>query len=368
MSGRAALAALLFAVGACAPPGAYPPPGGGGIGASELEREHFRLRKLAEKKHEEYQRRVERVARRLLQRLPGDPQIQFVIVSDPQINAGATFGQVAVTTGLLEFARTDDELAMVLGHELAHVTEGHVTKGMLGSLALSILAIVVETQAPGLGNTAGGVGQLFLNRYTQGQERVADTVGIRYAYESGYDPTAAADVQERLAVQVPQTMTAGFFDTHPSSVERMIAARKQAGELLARGSPPGREEVLAAERNDRLRETALDPAADAEEASPPEASASYRPERRRSEASAAEGCRRADTYRRRAEESREASEREELYRRAIRYCPEHAEAHAGLALLLSERGDSDEARRAARRALELDPDNPRAREALERSR
>ncbi|MGH7856096.1 MAG: M48 family metalloprotease, partial [Candidatus Binatia bacterium] len=319
---------------------------------------------------QEYERRVERVARRLLQHVPGDPKIQFVIVPDPQINAGATFGQVAVTTGLLEFARTDDELAMVLGHELAHITEGHVTKGVLGSLALNILAIVVESQAPGLGNAAGGVGQLFLNRYTQGQERVADSVGLRYAYESGYDPRAAGDVQERLAVQVPQTMTAGFFDTHPSSVERMIATRKQAEELLAQGPPPGREEVLALEMSDRLRETERA----SEEAAPSSgARSSYRPERSRPLAgrggsSGGEACRRAETYRQRAEDARDPEESEDLYRRAIRFCPDLPDAHGGLALVLSEQGEPEEARREARRALELDPDNPRAREALERLR
>ena len=46
------------------------------------------------------------------------------------MNAGATFGLIMVTTGMLHFARTDDELAAVLGHELGHHTQSHISKGL----------------------------------------------------------------------------------------------------------------------------------------------------------------------------------------------------------------------------------------------
>jgi len=359
------LACLLALTTACVmppprPAGAYP--GGALYGDEELDREGSRLRRLAEERYEGYQQRVERVGRRLLEQMPNPPRVQFVIDGRSRdINAGATFGQVIVTAGLLDFARNDDELAAVLSHELAHLTQGHVTRGVIGSLAVNILAIVVETQAPGLGNTAGGLGQLALNRYTQSQERAADRVGIEAMYGAGYDPRAAADVQERLAVEVPQTMTAGFFDTHPSSVERMVTARKQADQLLARGDPPGRQEVLALERRglDRRPDRGLDPdGGEAFDDGADDSGFAYRAKPRPAAAAPAADtsleCRRADTYRQRADEASNAADRESLYRRALRYCPTLAAAREGLADVLREQGRRDEASEEMRRAPEIE--------------
>jgi predicted Zn-dependent protease len=272
----------------------------------------------------EHKERIERVGQRLLDTIPSHPNVQFIVVNgDPSINAGATFGQVAVTSGMLDFIESDDEMAIVLGHELAHVTEGHVMKGAIGGLALNVLAIVLETQAPGAGQAAGGVGQLFLNHYTQTQEREADDVGLRYAYQAGYDPRAAVDVQERLAVQVPQSMSAGYFDTHPSSVERAVAAREEARELLAQGDPPGRSEVLALERADqRTRQASRSNAGTASSGSSFGASPSGRiAAPAPSGAVDSEDCRRAAVYAEMARDARDPEERQQLERRAARYCP-----------------------------------------------
>ncbi|MGH7898453.1 MAG: M48 family metallopeptidase [Candidatus Binatia bacterium] len=298
-----------------------------------------RLHERALAHHQEQVRRVERVGRRLLETIPSHPKVQFVIVNgDQSVNAGATFGQVAVTSGMLKFAETDDELAVVLGHELAHITEGHVMKGVMSGLALNVLAIVLETQVPGAGRAAGGIGQLFLNRYSQGQEHGADEVGLRYAYEAGYDPRAATDVHERLAVEVPQSMASGYFNSHPSSVERAVTTRTRAEELMARGEPPGRAEVLAMERADRAelrrarsrsiesRDLDADENAEARDLS-------FRTEpktRPPPEEPSSEDCRRASVYAEMAKNARDHSERQDLYRRALRYCPTLEEAAAEL--------------------------------------
>jgi predicted Zn-dependent protease len=186
------------------------------------------------------------------------------------------------------------------------------------------LAIVLETQAPGAGQAAGGIGQLFLNHYTQTQERAADEVGIRYAYGAGYDPRAAVDVQERLAVQVPQSMSAGYFDTHPSSVERAVAAREEARELLAQGEPPGRSEALALERSDQRLAPA--PRSRAKGASSPSSFGASSPTARAAApdpvgAADTEDCRRAAVYAEMARDARDPEERQQLVRRAARYCP-----------------------------------------------
>ncbi len=319
----------------------------------EYSREASRLRGLAEQRHEDQRVRVERVARRLLAAMKDPPEVQFVVIpGDPSVNAGATFGQIGVTAGLLDFVEDDDELAMVLSHELAHITEGHVTKGVIGGVALTVLAVLADTQVPGAGQAVGGIGQLFLNRFTQGQERAADDVGLRLAYAAGYDPRAAATVQERLAVEVPQTMAEGYFNTHPSSVERAMTAKKLANELLAAGPPPGREGVLAEMRVAERRARRPPPARgepgyrseralpDADDESGGYAIGGSAPvERRRvDEAPTArrqasrtdnepvettsDDCSRARVYRDMAADADDKVEREALLRRAQRVCPE----------------------------------------------
>lgn len=340
---RVAPFALCFALGGClAPPPSGPrsslPPPQASAGGS-YEAEYRRLQRLAEERLEMQRARVERVARNLLAAMPDPPRVQFVVVpGDPSVNAGATFGQVAVTAGMLKFVESDDELAVVLGHELAHITEGHVTKGVIGGVALSVLAILADVKAPGAGQAVGGIGQLFLNRFTQGQERDADEVGIAYAYRAGYDPRAAVSVQEKLAVEVPQTMAAGYFDTHPSSVERAMNAKRRADELLAGGDPPGRERVLAEIRSaERLERDLAGEVPDdggyaigsgARSAPPPRSPEPADFEPPDSEPSFAEteavgddACARARVYREMASDAVDPAEREALLERARRACP-----------------------------------------------
>ena len=298
-----------------------------------MAQESHRLQQRAESHLAEQKRRVERVGKRLLETIPGHPNVQFVVVNgDPSINAGATFGQVAITSGMLNFIQSDDEMAVVLGHELAHIEQGHVLKGTVSSLALGILSTVLEARVPGAGRAAGGVGQLFLNHYTQTQEREADEVGLRYAYAAGYDPRVAVGLQERMAVEVPQSMSAGYFDTHPSSVERAVAARHEAEELLAGGEPPGRAEVLALERADEgaLRARRESASAVAGGALQHTAGGAPRPSDSSAAGVSPDGCRRASVYVDMARDSHDAAEREDLYRRALRYCPTLAEARSGL--------------------------------------
>jgi len=338
---------LLALLSACAlPPATSPRPSSSrarsALGDQDLASESQVLRERARAHFEEQKRRVERVGQRLLAAIPDHPKVQFVIVNgDPSINAGATFGQVAITSGMLNFIRSDDEMAVVLGHELAHIEQGHVLKGAVGSLALNVLAIVLEARAPGAGQAAGGIGQMFMNHYTQTQEREADEVGLRYAYAAGYDPRAAVDVQERMAVEVPESMSAGYFDTHPSSVERAVSARREAEELLAQGDPPGREGVLARERSDEhLHEASTsrhhpDSSARSSHATPPDAST----DERRASAVDGEDCRRAAVYAEMARDARDPAEKAELRRRAQRYCPTLADGGAD-----SRGGDDDDLR------------------------
>jgi hypothetical protein len=120
--------------------------------------------------------RLRRASQRVLFAIPNPPKIEWLVFDDPSINAGATFGEIVVSTGMLRFVRSDDELALILGHELAHITQGHVSQGAMNTSLLGLGSQVVNAIYPGIGLLTGQVGQLFLNRYNQDQERAADVV------------------------------------------------------------------------------------------------------------------------------------------------------------------------------------------------
>lgn len=276
---------------------------------------------------------LDRVSRRLLQAIPDRPQVKFSLVANENsINAGATFGQIMVTEGMMRFVRSDDELAMILGHELAHITQGHVTRGAFSNMALGIGAVIADVLVPNSGQLAGAVGQLFLNRYNQSQEREADEVGLRYAFEAGFDPSAGPQVMERMARDVPQTASGGFFSSHPGSIERAEALRREAAQLSG-----GQEEHRLA-REESVRHAVL----------------------QRDE----EACQRAKTYFYRAKDMQDLNEKVFLYQRGLRMCPQSPRAHSELADAYIGLGETRDAMEELREVLHYDPDHPGARERL----
>jgi len=219
---------------ACGRPVYHPPP-------AEVQLERDRLTARSQEYYAQQKERVERVGKRLLAQVPNPPNIDFLVLEGQhQVNAGATFGQVVVTMGMLHFMRTDDELAVVLSHEIGHHTQGHITKGLatgvVTSVAATAAAVVVGSVAPGTGPIAGNLIQGLANHFNQDQELEADAVGLEYVAAAGYDPSVAVEVFERMAVEVPQTLTAEFFSTHPSTPERVLAARKIVDSLRASGA------------------------------------------------------------------------------------------------------------------------------------
>jgi Zn-dependent protease with chaperone function len=222
---------LIFVLTACGPTVYRPSP-------EEVQQEQERLTARSKEYYRQQKERVERIGKQLLAQIPNPPKVEFVVVEgNQQVNAGATFGQIMVTSGMLHFARTDDELAAVLGHELGHHTQEHIQEalasGIITVVAATAAAMAIDSVAPGVGRIAGGLIQGVASHANQNKEFEADEVGLRYAAAAGYNPQAAVDVFERLAIEVPQTLTAEFFTSHPSSPERLLAARKIADSLIA---------------------------------------------------------------------------------------------------------------------------------------
>ncbi len=133
--------------------------------------------------------------------------------SSAAINAYANGQQITVTTGMLDFVETDSELAVIIGHELAHNTLGHIRK-IVGNLILSG----------------------FNTRYTRPFESEADYVGLYYTDRAGFDIDNVEDIWRRLARISTKSITRA--KSHPTYSNRYLilaATRKEIENKRASG-------------------------------------------------------------------------------------------------------------------------------------
>jgi predicted Zn-dependent protease len=163
-----------------------------------------------------------------------DADWEFVVFDVPQINAFAMAGgKVGVFSGLFKIANTDDELASVIAHEIAHVTAKHVheklsrelavstvgTVGMIGGVAGGVSGLTVSALSEVYGLTTGIGGFAF----DRAKEKEADYVGLMYMARAGYDPQAAIRVLEALDAQsAKDPVQPALVSTHPSHPERIL--------------------------------------------------------------------------------------------------------------------------------------------------
>jgi hypothetical protein len=169
--------------------------------------------------------------------------VVFRMVDEQEVNAGAGPNIIAVTYGLMRFVKSDDELAVVLGHELAHIARGHHLKGsgigLISMLAGLAAGLGADKISPGSGDVVmRSISGVFNARFSQDFEREADYFGLQYVHNAGFNIEAGIDVWERFAIEVPQSMTRSFFSTHPSSPERMVRLKRIVQELRSSSGEP----------------------------------------------------------------------------------------------------------------------------------
>jgi predicted Zn-dependent protease len=182
----------------------------------------------------EVERYIDRIGRRILTATgPQSFDYRFFVVEDSQLNAFAVpGGSIYVYTGLIERAKTTDELAGVLGHEITHIKGHHMARSS-GPDAISILSLLsmVALARTGSGAQAAGmVGQAVAATrqlaYSRQLEMEADTLGTRYMAAAGYDPKGTIAFlkildQERALnpIDVP-----AYVLSHPITQERVANA------------------------------------------------------------------------------------------------------------------------------------------------
>ena len=177
----------------------------------------------------------------------GDYDFTFFVIDDPRINAFALpGGYIGVHTGLIDATRSEDELAGVLAHEIAHVTQRHIARAIHASSRQSLLTTALMLGALILGAAGGdsqavqagmavaqGTAAQQQTNFTRHNEYEADRIGIGALSAAGFDPHGMGsffEVMSRQQLSAPDERLPEFLRTHPVSTARVAEARARARE------------------------------------------------------------------------------------------------------------------------------------------
>ncbi|PSV79157.1 hypothetical protein CTM94_16965 [Photobacterium leiognathi] len=185
----------------------------------------------------------------------------FFLIQNPEINAFAFFGgYVAIHSGLFLHAKTESELASVMAHEIAHVTQRHLarkmeadakktplsTAALIGSLLLTIAA--PEAGIAAIHATTAANIQGHIN-FTRSNEKEADRIGIKTLAKAGFDAHAMPRFFGRLADQYRYTSKLpAMLLTHPLPESRVTDSRMRARNYPTVILPPSERYLLARSR------------------------------------------------------------------------------------------------------------------------
>lgn len=154
-------------------------------------------------------------------------QWQVALIRSPDINAFCMpGGKIAFYTGILDTLRlTDDEVAMVMGHEMAHALREHARERLAKTQATN-LGVRLGAQLLGLGdlgNAAASLGaQLLTLKFSRSDETDADLVGLELAARAGYQPDASVSLWQKMGkASGSQQAGLAFLSTHPSGPDRI---------------------------------------------------------------------------------------------------------------------------------------------------
>ncbi|MEJ2248022.1 MAG: M48 family metalloprotease [Acidobacteriota bacterium] len=163
-----------------------------------------------------------------------DAKVPFHIkvVDSDEVNAFAfPGGYFYVNKGLILEAENESELAGVMAHEISHVTARHATARMSKGQILQIMSIPAlfvggYWAQMGIQNALGLGINLELMGITRESEREADQLGIQYLWNTGYDPNGFVTFFEKMKKEEKNkpSRLAGWFRTHPSTDDRIVAA------------------------------------------------------------------------------------------------------------------------------------------------
>ncbi len=191
---------------------------------------------------------VNRVAQNVARNSDLKIPLTVKVIDSPELNAFALPGGfLYVNTGLILAAEEEDQVAGVIGHEIAHVACRHwanqMTKMMMAQYAMIPLIFVPMSYPIYMGVMEAymqGVPLAFL-KFNRGAEAEADYLGIQYMYKAGYDPNSYVAFFGKIMEEerrVPGSMPSVFMD-HPPTGDRIIKCEEEIKQIL-----PQREQYL----------------------------------------------------------------------------------------------------------------------------
>ena len=195
-------------------------------------------------KNPAYNRRVRNVGRRIA-RVANRPDFnwQYYVIDSKKANAFVLpGGKIFVYSGLFKYARTDAELAAVIGHEVAHALRSHGIEGAQREQKAALVGILLQV---GLGvagidpNVASTVNQAYgygakygyIHPYSREKETEADSIGLMLMAQAGYDPRAAITFWQKFAKvggHMPE-----FLSTHPDPGNRIANLKRLLPKAMA---------------------------------------------------------------------------------------------------------------------------------------
>lgn len=193
------------------------------------------------------------VAEAITSRLPADQRgagWEVVVFDDNAVNAFALPGnKIGVYEGIFRAARNQDQLAAVIGHEVAHVIAHHANERVSTATAAQMGVSVAQAAAGGSGSAGGQVAGLLGAGATVGvilpfnrkQESEADVVGLDLMARAGFNPAQAIPLWENMA-RIGQEKPPEFLSTHPSDETRLNGLKKalpEAEKLYAEAQAKG---------------------------------------------------------------------------------------------------------------------------------
>lgn len=171
-----------------------------------------------------------------------DYKWEFNLVQSDEINAWCMpGGKVVVYTGILPITRSEEGLAVVMGHEIAHAIARHGNERMsqgilqqLGGVALSVALINQPQETHDLYMLAYGVGSTVgvMLPFSRKHESEADHLGLDFMAAAGYNPQEAVSFWQRMAEASKGQKPSPFLSTHPSDEKRIADIKKHLPEAL----------------------------------------------------------------------------------------------------------------------------------------
>lgn len=186
---------------------------------------------------------IKEIAARLENSAPPQPfPISVDVVNHNAVNAFATVaGYMVVFSGLILNVETESELASIMAHELAHITQRHIARNIERSKLISIGSLIGILAGALIGSDAGGAvtagsmagAQSAALKYSREDEREADQVGLNYLIKAGYNPSGMVSAMQKMRRM--QWFSGGdipsYLSTHPGMDERVGYLRDRINRL-----------------------------------------------------------------------------------------------------------------------------------------